>query len=457
MRGDRRGRGATGPAAARLSADGAGRRRPRRGRRRVARESYGRLIAYPRGALARHRRRRRRARRRVRRRAQALAGRRRSRRARGLAADDRAAPSARSLAPRPGRGRRRGDPAHRLRRAGDGRSRGAVPRRAPEADVRLRPSGDRPGGALGADAADRPRPRCGADRVGVPGRAGDAGAAPGARQDQDPRRRNRLRGAARGRAGRSGWPTCSRRSTPPTAPAGTTSPAPIRRPAAWRRKRSTAGGDAGAARARRRRSVGAGRADRLLPVARRGAPQRRRRLRSARGAGPGELGRRAARGRPRRRCRRPPRSALPARSRSRPRSSRRTPSAGSARAFPMARSSPSTTRWSRSSRRSARASAGPARSARPTAPRPDWPRSRRSPPATFAAISRTGPRSPISPPRPATPRRRAWRASAPSASAPTRRCGDSCCARRASASPGRPYWRSIRRLDDPPPCASSSA
>ncbi len=46
-----------------------------------------------------------------------------------------------------------------------------------EADVRLRPSGDRSGGALGADAADRPRPRRRAHRLGLPGRAGDAVAA----------------------------------------------------------------------------------------------------------------------------------------------------------------------------------------------------------------------------------------------------------------------------------------
>ena len=141
-----------------------------------------------------------------------------------------------------------------------------------------------------------------------------------------------------------------------------------------------AGGDAGAARSRRRRSVGAGRADRLLPVARRGASQRRRRLRSARGAGPGELGRRAARGR-----------RGGAAEGGRARRSRRVPDRGGdpvgAHPAPArrersrcARSSPSTTRWSRSSRRSARASAAPARSARPMAPRPAWPRSRRSRP-----------------------------------------------------------------------------
>ena len=56
-----------------------------------------------------------------------------------------------------------------------------------------------PAARAAAHAADRPRPRCGADRLGVPGRAGDAVAAARPRQDQDPQRRHRLRGAGRRR------------------------------------------------------------------------------------------------------------------------------------------------------------------------------------------------------------------------------------------------------------------
>ena len=93
------------------------RARPRTRPPPVARDSYGRLDRLPRRALARHRRRRGRARRCLRRGAAPLAGRRRPRRARGLAAHRRAAPLARPLAPRPRRSGSRGDARDRLRRA----------------------------------------------------------------------------------------------------------------------------------------------------------------------------------------------------------------------------------------------------------------------------------------------------------------------------------------------------
>ena len=85
-----------------------------------------------------------------------------------------------------------------------------LPRRAAQAPVRLRPSRDRPGGAGAADAADRAGARRRQDRLGLPGRAGGHGPAAGPRQDQDPRRRDRVfrpraprvARAARGGAGR---------------------------------------------------------------------------------------------------------------------------------------------------------------------------------------------------------------------------------------------------------------
>ena len=408
-------------------------------RRRVARDSYGRLRRLPRRALARHRRRRGRARRRLR------------RGARHWPVDGVPdAPEAwllttarRRLHDRWRHGRVEAGAEEtlrdRLRRARDG-ARAAVSRRAAEADVRLRASGDRSGGARGADAADRPRPRCGADRVGVPGRAGDAGAAARARQDQDPRRRHRLRGAATRTNGRRAWPTCSRRSTPPTAPAGTTSPAPTRERSGLADEALTLAAMLAPPRSRRRRGVGPARAARLLPVARRrrGATppattcrSRRRTRRAGTASCSASARRRCSGGRARRARRVPARGgdpvgAHPAPAR-RERSRRR-------------RSSRSTTRSSRvqptvGALVSRACAVGAARRRRRRA----VPRSRRSPPPTCAATSRTGPRSPTSPPRAAMPRRRATRASAPSASAPTRRCvAFSCAATLHVALDGRP-------------------
>src|SRR5262249_42876021 len=73
----------------------------------------------------------------------------------------------------------------------------AVPRRAPEADVRLRPPGHRPGGAHAAHAANRAGAGRGGHRPRLSRFPGGHGAAARARQGQDPRRRHRLRGAGR--------------------------------------------------------------------------------------------------------------------------------------------------------------------------------------------------------------------------------------------------------------------
>ena len=80
-----------------------------------------------------------------------------------------------------------------------GQSRG----RAPEPDLHLRSPGARRGGAGGADPSCGGRAHCGGDRSRVPGVRGDDGAAPGARQAQDPRRRDRLPGPARPPAARA--------------------------------------------------------------------------------------------------------------------------------------------------------------------------------------------------------------------------------------------------------------
>ena len=137
-------------------------------------------------------------------------------------------------------------------------------------------------------------------------------------------------------------------------------------------------GDAGAARPRRRRSVGPGRADRVLPVARDGAAQRRaattcrsaRRIRragttSCSTVGEASLRKAAALGVP---------GAFQIEAAIQSAHTQRRLGAS----VPDAAIVTFTTRWSRSSRRSARASAAPARSARPTAQTPVSPRSRRS-------------------------------------------------------------------------------
>ena len=340
MRGERRRRGAAGAAAAAAGLTRDGARRAPRATAAAARRA--RLVRpprrLPRRALARHRRRRGRARRCLRRRARPLAGRRRSRRARGLAADGGAAPPARRAGATAG-----SRPAPRRRcaivfgeLAGDAPTPQFPDERLKLMFVCAHPAID-PAARAGADAADGPRPRRGAHRLGLPGRAGDAVAAPGARQDQDPQRRHRLRGAAAPTSGRSrladvleaiyaaygtGWDDVagtdaersglaargarrSRRCSPASRPMRP------RRGACWRCSRS-------ASRASRR------------------APRRRRRLRAAARAGHVALGPRAARRRrsgaaPRRGARR-----ARARSSSRRRSSRRTRSAGSARACPTA-------------------------------------------------------------------------------------------------------------------------
>ena len=86
-------------------------------------------------------------------------------------------------APRAGaRGARRDRCALSLAEAREVEEPDAFPRRAAEAALRVRAPGDRPGGAHAADAADRARPRRGADRARVPRVAGDDGPAAGARE-----------------------------------------------------------------------------------------------------------------------------------------------------------------------------------------------------------------------------------------------------------------------------------
>ena len=148
-----------------------------------------------------------------------------------------------------------------------------------------------------------------------------------ARQDQDPRRRHPRSRCPSARAAARASTRCWRRSTPPTAAAGTTWPAP--RSAAARPGR---GGDLArparrSAAAGRARGARPARADAPLRGAARSAPRRRRRLRAARGAGRRALG--AADDRRGRALLLAPRGCrrASAASSSRPRSSRRTRSA----------------------------------------------------------------------------------------------------------------------------------
>ena len=69
-------------------------------------------------------------------------------------------------------------------------------RRPPAADLHLLPPGARARGARGADAAHARRADDARGRARVPDRRADDGAAPRARQAQDPRRRHPVRGAA---------------------------------------------------------------------------------------------------------------------------------------------------------------------------------------------------------------------------------------------------------------------
>ena len=138
----------------------------------------------------------------------ALAARRAAREPARLAGLDRAPQGDRRAAPR---GPPRGDPPRarprrRSRRRepdAGGRRRRRHPRRAPAADLHLLPSGARARGAGGARAPHALRPLDRGDRARLPGRAGDPGATPGAREAQDRRRRHPVRGAAAGAAARA--------------------------------------------------------------------------------------------------------------------------------------------------------------------------------------------------------------------------------------------------------------
>ena len=147
----------------------------------------------------------------------------------GAAAPDRRGAQAAHRRPCVGRAR-----ADRRRIEGGGRRARRDPGPAPRAHVRLRSSGDRGVGARAVDAADDPRPGRGGDRFGLSGFARDDGPAPLARQGENPPCRRavqdpRARGFARA-ARRGAW----RRFTPlfrmagrkrsPTIPAGATSP-----------------------------------------------------------------------------------------------------------------------------------------------------------------------------------------------------------------------------------------
>ena len=321
-----------------------------------------------------------------------------------------------------------------------------------------------PARALGADAADRPRPRRGAHRLGVPGCAGDAGATPGPRQDQDPqppaspssvprddesarasgRRPPRRSHAAHG----TGWDDVA--GTDPET-------------CGLAQEALTAGGDAGAARSPTPpRRGGWRRADRLLPVAcrARGATPPATTSRSpprTRRAGTASCPRSA-----RRRCSKAAALGVPGRVPDRggdpvgahPAPARR-------RAFPtraIVALYDAAGRTAADDRRERQPRLQP--SARPMAPRPAWRRSRRSLPPMSAAITPywAALAHLASPHGDAADGARS-RASAPSASAPTRRCVAFCAATAPTAElRRRPYWRSIlpSRIA-PPPCASSSA
>ena len=258
-------------------------RRPRGGDARRARElRQARRLS--RRARPRHRRGRGCALRRARRGAGRLAAPRRARQSRRLADRDGATAKNRRGAARPRRRRSERNAAPRGRGTAGGRGRRADPRPPPRADVRLRPSGDRRSRARAADAADDPRPRRGGDRLRLPRLAGGDGPAPVARQGEDPPRRRavphprtrRTAGAARRGAGGD------LRRLRPRLGAG------LRR----RSARAQSGGRGDLARPARRiagaRRAGGARpagADALRRFAPRGAPRRRRPLRSARRAG----------------------------------------------------------------------------------------------------------------------------------------------------------------------------
>ena len=125
----------------------------------------------------------------------------------------------------------RADAAEALRlviRESEAPGRGALSRRAAEADVRVRAPRDRSRGAHAVDAAGRARPGRGDDRQRVPDATGDDGAAIEPGEDEDSRRaRSRSRFPIGGSC-RSGSMPCSMRSTRHMAAAGTMSPAQIR-------------------------------------------------------------------------------------------------------------------------------------------------------------------------------------------------------------------------------------
>ena len=244
----------------------------------------------------------------------------------------------------------------------------------------------------------------------------------------------------------------STRSTPHTAPAGTTSPAPIRRERP-RSRGARAGGDPRPSRSACGRGVGAGRPARLLPVARGGAARRGGRLRPAARPGHDALGPRAAR-----------------RRRERARPCRRARHAGCvpARSGDPVGAHPAPARRGRSGRRDRRAlrrarglAADGRRAGEPSV------RDRRAEGAAagLAALRRLGPRE-VDGYQPywaalahlaRAAGERDWpsaRASAPWVSAPIRRCGAFFCATPSRAAAVHTGGRSApRRL----PCASSSA
>ncbi len=178
--------------------------------------------------------------------------------------------------------------------------------------VRLRAPRHQPRHARAADAAGGARLRRRDHRVGVPDRAGHDGATAGARQDQDPPGRHRLRGAAGRRAARAAGrrARCDLRRVC----GGLVRPRRRRRAAAQPRRRSDlARPPGGLAAARRGRGARPVVADAARPRAPRCAAQCRGRLRAAQrarrcavGCTDGRRGRGAAApGQPLRRCTRP--------------------------------------------------------------------------------------------------------------------------------------------------------
>ena len=109
---------------------------------------------------------------------------------------------------RPGDPSQRGgtDPAHRRGARGHDPRRGRHGRRTPQASLRLRPSGHRRRGADAAHAADGDGTGCRPHCPGLRGASGHHEPAPGARQGAHPRHRDPLRDS--GHAGTAGAARC---------------------------------------------------------------------------------------------------------------------------------------------------------------------------------------------------------------------------------------------------------